>query len=115
MTAFWREIVDHPDALPPEFWQLSLQSNVREKMPAGFRDMTWRRPITAEAMRQRRPRSEEVHREMRRFEVAVFGGAKGCGSQRFQHLSEGRRGLKRRPTACQRSRRCGQVLWETTL
>ena len=28
MTAFWRWIVDEPDALPPEFWQLVLQSSL---------------------------------------------------------------------------------------
>ena len=28
MTAFWRRIVDEPDAFPVEFWQLFLQSSL---------------------------------------------------------------------------------------
>ena len=28
MAAFWRKIVDEPDAFPPEFWQLFLQSSM---------------------------------------------------------------------------------------
>ena len=28
MAAFWRTIVDEPDAFPPEFWQLLLQSSL---------------------------------------------------------------------------------------
>ena len=36
--------------------------------------MTWRRLITAGAMRQWRPRLEEVNREVRQFGVTVPGG-----------------------------------------
>ena len=28
MPAFWRSIVDEPDAFPPEFWQLFLQPSL---------------------------------------------------------------------------------------
>ena len=28
MTAFWRRLVDEPDAFPPEFWQLFLQPSL---------------------------------------------------------------------------------------
>ena len=28
IEAFWRRIIDDPNALPPEFWQLFLQSNL---------------------------------------------------------------------------------------
>ena len=28
MTAFWRRIVDEPDAFSPEFWQLLLQPSL---------------------------------------------------------------------------------------
>ena len=28
ITAFWRRLVDEPDAFPPEFWQLFLQSSL---------------------------------------------------------------------------------------
>ena len=41
MTAFWWKIIDEPDAFPPEFWQLFLQSSFiafRGKMPAGLRE-----------------------------------------------------------------------------
>ena len=40
MTAFWRKIVDEPDAFPPEFWQLFLQSSLTTlggKVPACLR------------------------------------------------------------------------------
>ncbi|CAN0312017.1 unnamed protein product, partial [Laminaria digitata] len=41
--------------------------------------MTWRRLITAGAMRQWRPRLTEVNREVRQFGVAVPGGVKHVG------------------------------------
>ena len=41
--------------------------------------MTWRRLITAGAMRQWRPRLEEVNREVRQFGVAVPGGVEHVG------------------------------------
>ena len=44
MAAFWRRIVDKPDAFPVEFWQFFLQSS-----------------LTAGALRQWRPRLEEVN------------------------------------------------------
>ena len=50
MTAFWRRIVDEPDAFPPEFWQLFLQSSLTtlgEKCRLVCVGMTWRRLITA--------------------------------------------------------------------
>ena len=61
MTAFWGRLVDKPDAFPPEFWQLFLQSRLTalgEKCQPVCVGMTWRRLITAEAMRQWRPRLE---------------------------------------------------------
>ena len=44
MTTFWRRTVHDPDAFPPEFWQFFLQSS-----------------LTAGALRQWRPRLEEVN------------------------------------------------------
>ena len=54
MTAFWRKIVDEPDAFPPELWQLFLQSSLTalgEKCRPVCVGMTWRRLITTGAMR----------------------------------------------------------------
>ena len=54
MATFWRKIVDEPDALPSEFWQLFLQPSLTalggrcRPICAG---VTWRRLITAGAMR----------------------------------------------------------------
>ena len=82
MTAFWRRIVDEPDAFPVEFWQLFLQSSLTalgEKCRPVCVGMTWRRLITARAMRQWRPRLEEVNREVRQFKVAVPGGVELVG------------------------------------
>ena len=55
MTAFWRRIVDEQDGFPVEFWQLFLQSSLTalgEKCRPVCVGMTWRRLITARAMRQ---------------------------------------------------------------
>ena len=55
MVAFWRRIVHEPDAFPVEFWQLFLQSSLTElgeKCRPVCVGMTWRRLITAGAMRQ---------------------------------------------------------------
>ena len=68
MTSFWRRIVDESDTFPPEFWQLLLQSSLTAlggKHRQVCVGMTWRRLITAGAMRQWRPRLEEVNREVR--------------------------------------------------
>ncbi|CAN0497252.1 unnamed protein product [Laminaria digitata] len=82
MTAFWRTIVDEPDAFPPECWQLFLQSSLTalgEKCRPICVGMTWRRLIAAGAMRKWRPRLEEVNREVRQFGVAVPGGVEHVG------------------------------------
>ena len=82
ITAFWRRTVDEPDAFPPEFWQLFSQSSLTaldEKCRPVCVRMAWRRFITAGAMRQWRPRLEEVNREVRQLGVAVLG--------RVQHVS----------------------------
>lgn len=82
MAAFWRRIVDGPDAFPSEFWQLMLQSNLTafgEKCRLVSVGMTWRRLIIARTMRQWRPRLEEVNREVRQFGVAVPGGEERMG------------------------------------
>ena len=76
MTAFWRRIVDEPGAFPPEFWKLFLQYTPaarEEKRRPVCVGMTWRRLITAGAMRQW-PRLAEVNREVRQFGVAVPDG-----------------------------------------
>ena len=77
MTAFWQKIVDEPDAFPPEFWQLFLQSSLTA-LEGGCRPVcvgiTWRRFITAGAMGQCRSRLEEVNRAVRQFGVAETGG-----------------------------------------
>ena len=120
MTTFWRRIVDVPDAFPPEFWKLFLQSSLttlEDKCRPVCVGMTWRILITAGAMRQWRPRLEEVNREVRQFGVALPGGVEhveryttpATGS--FSHTAPtpssplgGQRSLQRWPTACQRSR-----------
>ena len=53
MSAFWRRLVDEPDAFPPEFWQLFLQSSLTalgEKCRRVCVGMTWRRLATAGAV-----------------------------------------------------------------
>ena len=82
MTTFWRRLVDESGAFPPEFWQLFLQSSLTArggKCRPVCVGMTWMRLITAGAMRQWRPRLEEVHREVRQFGVAVPGGVEHVG------------------------------------
>ena len=82
MTAFWRRLVDEPDAFPPEFWQLFLQSSLTvlgEKCRPVRVGMIWRRLTTAGAMRQWRPRLEEVNREVRQFGITVPGGVEHVG------------------------------------
>ena len=65
ITAFWRRMVDEPGTFPPEFWQLFLQSSVtalrRKNWPVCV-DLALRRVITAGAIRQWRPRLEEINR-----------------------------------------------------
>ena len=52
MTAFWRKLVDKPDAFPPEFWQLFMRSSLTA-LGGKFRPvcvgMTWRSLIIAGA------------------------------------------------------------------
>ena len=82
MTAFWRRIVDEPDAFPPEVWQLFQQSSLTAlggKCRPVCVGVAWRRLITAGAKRQWRPRLEEVNREVRQFGVAVLGGVEHVG------------------------------------
>ena len=77
IEAFWRRIIDDPNAFQPEFWQLFLQSNLAalgEKCHPVCVGMTWRRLIAAGTMRQWRPRLEEANREARQFGVGVRGG-----------------------------------------
>ena len=77
MAAFWRKIVDEPGVVPPEFWQLFLQSSLTalgEKCWAVCVGMAWRRLISTGAMRQWRLRLEKVNREVGQFGVAVLGG-----------------------------------------
>ena len=75
--AFWRRIIDDPNAFPPEFWQLFLEYNLTalgEKCHPVCVRMAWRRLIAAGTMRQWRPRLEEANREARQFGVGVRGG-----------------------------------------
>ena len=51
--------------------------------------MTWRRLITAGAMRQQRPRLREVKREARQFGVAVPGGVEHVGPRARTLLETG--------------------------
>ena len=77
MKAFWRQIIDDPTALPPEFWQLFLQSNLTalgKKCCPVCVGLTWRRLLAAGTMRRWRPRLEEINREARQF--GVPGGVK---------------------------------------
>ena len=55
IEAFWRRIIDDPNAFPPEFWQLFLQANLTalgENCCLVCVGMAWRRLIAAETMRQ---------------------------------------------------------------
>ena len=77
IESFWKRIIDDPNAFPPEFWQLFLQSNLNasgEKCRPVCVGMAWRRLVAAGTMRQWRPRLEEVNREARQFGVGVRGG-----------------------------------------
>ena len=77
IEAFWRRIIDDPNAFPPEFMQLFLQSNLTalgEKCRPLCVGMTQRRLIAAGTMRQWRPRLEEANREARQFGVGVRRG-----------------------------------------
>ena len=77
IEAFWRRMVDEPDAFPPEFWELFLQSNLTalgEKCCPVCVGMTWRRLIAAGNMREWRPRMEEVNLEARQYGDGVWGG-----------------------------------------
>ena len=112
VTAFWRRIVDEPDASPPVFWQLFLQSSLtvlRGKCRSVCVGIPWRMLITA--MRQWRPRLEEVNREVSQFGVAVPGRWSKCqrarNATRDRQLARSHRLLRcsqRWPTACQHSR-----------
>ena len=76
IEAFWRRIIDDPNAFPPEFWQLFLQYTLTalgEKCRPVCVGMAYRRLIAAGTMRQFRPRLEEVKRETRQFGVGVRG------------------------------------------
>ena len=55
IEAFWRRIVDDPNAFPPKFWQFFLQSNLTalgKKCRPVCVGMAWRRLIAAGTMRQ---------------------------------------------------------------
>ena len=63
MIVFGQRTVDEPDVFPPELWQLFLQPSLTalgEKYRPVCVGRAWRRLSTAEAMRQWRPRLEEV-------------------------------------------------------
>ena len=122
--SLWRKIVNEPEAFPPEFWQLFLQSSLTAlggKCQPVCVGLTWRRLIAAGAMRQWRPRLDEVNREVRQFWVAVPGGVERMGLRAstlhetgnwlvLTDYSNAFNTVKRTavlaeaPTACQRSR-----------
>lgn len=83
--------------LPPEFWQVFLQSSLtalREACRAVCVGMVWMRLVTAWAMQQWRPRLVEVSREVEQFGVAVRGGLEHVGRWGQRTLArEGQRGL----------------------
>ena len=65
MTTFWRRIVDVPDAFPPEFWKLFLQSSLttlEDKCRPVCVGMTWRILITAGAVSYTHLRAHETGR-----------------------------------------------------
>ena len=58
MTAVWRSIVNEPGALPPELWQVLLQSTLNalgEKRPPACGGKSRRRLVAAGVMRWWRP------------------------------------------------------------
>ena len=76
IEAFSRRMVNEPDAFPPEFWELFLQSNFTAlggKCRPVCVGMTWRRLIAAGTMTEWRPRMEELNLEARQW-VGVSGG-----------------------------------------
>ena len=102
MTAFWQSIVDDPVAFPPKLWQLSLQSSINTLREIGRPvcvGITYRRLITAGAIRQWWPRLEEVTREVKQFGVAVPGGVEHVslrdGSTRNRQLARFHRMFER--------------------
>ena len=77
IEAFSRRMVNEPDAFPPEFWELFLQSNFTAlggKCRPVCVGMTWRRLIAAGTMTEWRPRMEELNLEARQYGVGVSGG-----------------------------------------
>ena len=74
IEAFWREIVDEPDVFSPGFSELFLQPNLTalgKKCHRVCVEMTWRRLIAAETMREWRPHMEELNLEARKYGVGV--------------------------------------------
>ena len=77
IEALGRRNIDDPNAFPPEFWQLFLQSNLTalgEKCRPVCVGMTWRCLIAAGTMQLWRPRLEEANHEARQFGVVIRGG-----------------------------------------
>lgn len=92
IEAFWRRIVDDPDAFPSEFWELFLQSNLTalgEKCRPVCVGMTWRRLLAAGTMRQWRPRMEELNIEARQYGVGVAGGVEHVALRARVHHEAG--------------------------
>ena len=136
VTTFWRKIIDEPDAFPPEFWQLFLHSSLIAlggKCRPVCLGMTWRRLITAGALRQWRPRLEEVNREVRQFGVAVPGGVEHvglrartlhetgnwlvltyCSNQCLQQCQKDGVACRGSQLSASAHAACGQVLWHNT-
>ena len=66
--------MDEPDAFPPEFSELFLQSNLTalgEKCHPVCAEMTWRRLIAAGTMREWRPRMEELNLEVKQGSMGL--------------------------------------------
>ena len=83
IKAFWRRMMDKPDAFPPEFWELFLKSNLTVlggKCRPVCVGMTWRRLIVAGTMREWRPHMEALKLEARQYGVGGVGRGGACSA-----------------------------------
>ena len=99
IEAFWRRVIDDPNALPSEFWQLFLQSNLialGEKYRPVCVGMAWRRVLggrdhasVAITAGGGQPRSETVW--SRRTRGDATGSATRKGTSRGKKLADAHR------------------------
>ena len=92
LGTFWKRLFDDPEAYPLEFWELFLQSILTalgEKCRPICVGSTLRRVLAAGAVRQWRPRLEEIFSSERQYGVAVAGGVEHVGLRAKTHHQTG--------------------------